>query len=576
MSEIASDSPALSLVHEGWNHLRRGRPLAARASWLRAARSETSRVAAEEAIAALDGSPDLPGLARIEIRLRAPASGSIRLAWDRSFHGEAADRLGAVAEAFGRVVEATPDDADAWFNLALGLAWQGRNLEAVDALEESVRLDAASRHDLACSAWSLAELLRQGGGAESIADDLSYSARLTGAATAAPELVRWLESRPSLVPARLPAVADRPPVLAWLGEEIGLDRPPTRRILAYVFRSPGSLELSSPDATALEPLREQIESIAGESMRREAKPLPLSMLDAAVFAIDIPNDADPEERPRRLRSAVESWYENHWINRPRQGLGGRTPLEASRLVATDPVLAVELSAVVAFREQLGDRPSVVDLYRGYPFDRLRRRLGLPTVAPSETLDPDDPTCMSEAELDRLDPSTLEPLRLAEAFGSALAFGIDDRAGRFARRLLEGDRSALRWVDRRSLFALLVRESMREGDPEEALSLLEQAVAIDQGYGGADSVVFSTWRAEVLARDDRPGESLATYRRLLESNPDDAERALDAAESLLDQGHHDEARELAEEAQARAERVGDRRVATLAARMLGLDRPSEEI
>ena len=59
-------------------------------------------------------------------------------------------------------------------------------------------------------------------------------------------------------------------------------------------------------------------------------------------------------------------------------------------------------AVVCFREQLGNRPSAVRLYQGYPFDRLRRRLGLEPTDPAAT-DPADLTCASPWELDWLDP-----------------------------------------------------------------------------------------------------------------------------------------------------------------------------
>ena len=38
------------------------------------------------------------------------------------------------------------------------------------------------------------------------------------------------------------------------------------------------------------------------------------------------------------------------------------------------------TAVVRLREQVGSRPSARALYQGYPFDRLRRRLGLDASA----------------------------------------------------------------------------------------------------------------------------------------------------------------------------------------------------
>src|SRR5439155_1317829 len=85
-------------------------------------------------------------------------------------------------------------------------------------------------------------------------------------------------------------------------------------------------------------------------------------------------------------------------------------------------------------EQLGARPRTAELYQGYPFDRLRRRLGL-EPRDDGSVDADDPSCMSEQELRRLDPAAMGREALAEACRSAAALGDDGNTARFAAELL---------------------------------------------------------------------------------------------------------------------------------------------
>src|SRR5262249_39568206 len=107
-----------------------------------------------------------------------------------------------------------------------------------------------------------------------------------------------------------------------------------------------------------------------------------------------------------------------------------TPLAAGRLAADgDAIARAKLSAVIRVREQLAARPATAPLYAGYPFDRLRRRLGLEPDSPTTT-DPADFACMSSRELAALDPTSLPPNDRAEAARSAHALGDPDLAARF--------------------------------------------------------------------------------------------------------------------------------------------------
>src|SRR5262249_41745166 len=141
------------------------------------------------------------------------------------------------------------------------------------------------------------------------------------------------------------------------------------------------------------------------------------------------------------RETVEAYYEHDWIHRPRQALDGLSPLAASQCARRgDAVARAKLEAVLRLREQLGSRPSAVAMYQGYPFDRLRRRLNLDLVD-ARTIDADDLSCASAAELQELTPEELDDSRLAEAFESAAGLRDDPLTARFAselsRRNLEG-------------------------------------------------------------------------------------------------------------------------------------------
>ncbi len=193
MPEPSSGGSSMALIHEGWDHLRAGRPLAAWASWQRALRREGGSTAAAQAMATLESAADLPAAARAVYRLRTPSDPARRAAWNERLRGpaigptHAADGdanghggpgtadLADMADAFGRLaMEGTPDPA-AWFNRALCLAWLGSNREAVSCLERAVELEAGPAPDRAVEAWTLAEVLRQGGGAADLADDLRFA-----------------------------------------------------------------------------------------------------------------------------------------------------------------------------------------------------------------------------------------------------------------------------------------------------------------------------------------------------------------------------------------------------------------
>ncbi len=592
MPESAPSDPALALVHEGWDHLKHQRPLAAWASWRRALRIEPEQPAATHALHVLANAGDLPEAARVEYRFLTPTDADRRGRWDARFRGRDLEELAVASEAFASLADDDPADSRARFNQGLCLAWLGRNAEAVAALESAVEALAKAEPDAAVEAWTLAEILRQGGGAESLADDLNHVTLLTW--TPGDDPAGFLDDRPDVRPipnpvdpvtgqpqlseSRIYEWLDRPwpegepadPSSSPLPEGEGARSSPEtsdlRRVRATVIRLPRSLRLSGTDPVLLETAVAEVGRIVGArvaSTRREATPLPLAFLDAAVWAIRMPPGLDEESRGRLNRSAVERYYEDVWILRPRKGLEGISPAEAGRLAASgEAAIGLKLSAVVRLREQLGERPTTALLYQGYPFDRLRRRLGLAPSDP-QAIDPLDAASMSGPELDRLDPSTLDDYALADAYESAAALGEDRRTARFARVLTERDPSSLARLDVRALFATLVRQELAEDSAPVALGWIDRAQTVNRSLtGGRDYRAYEIWKAELFVRVGEPENAISVYRHLIHNPPDPA-LALDAAETLHDAGFDEQARIMARDAMILARTAGDPGLAEMA-------------
>src|SRR4051812_26430408 len=151
--------PALALIHEGWDHLQHQRPLAAWASWRRALRVSPEHPAALKALEVLAGAGDLPMAARSEYRFLTPLGDAQRSRWDARFRGQNLEELAVAAGAFATLADDDPADGRARFNQGLCLAWLGRNLEAVDALDRAVQALAFDEPGVAIDAWTLAEVL---------------------------------------------------------------------------------------------------------------------------------------------------------------------------------------------------------------------------------------------------------------------------------------------------------------------------------------------------------------------------------------------------------------------------------
>ncbi len=419
-------------------------------------------------------------------------------------------------------------------------------------------------------AWKLAGVLRQGGGAEGLADDFRYAIERPG--DPAP-LLDALGRRGALRKLPPPAEATRMDVdvFEWLDRPwpepreatLHLDELP--RVLAIVLATNHLVRFSATTLGGIEAVAAVVASLGLDVPTPVRTPLALALLDAAAWTIRLPEWVDDASRRRLHRENVEDFFENRWISVPRLGLDGATPLAAA---AGDAALRAKLAATVGLFEELAERPASAELYQGYPFDRLRRRLGL-TLRDPEAVDAADVAIMSGDELDRLDPAALDEHALADAFRSAAALGDDRRTARFADRLAASKAFGPGRLSLQEVFAPLVRVALAEGRADEALRRVDEAIAADESKGGRDRDAFLTWRAELHARAGEPDRAESTYRTLVDHSAAAASVALDGAETLLDHGHDQQGRRLAALARDLALEHGD--VATAREAEVLLDR-----
>lgn len=457
MDPTTHDAPAaaLALVRRGWEHLQLQRPLAAWACWQQAARLKPGDPAAVEALDRLARSAVLPDAAKAAHRFRPPVGEARRARWDAAMRDRDLSDLVAAATTFDVLAAADPADSAARFNRGLCLAWLGRNVAAIAALDRVIRLDAEADFEGAVAAWTLAEVLRHGAGAEELADDLNYG----GSIPWPPQRGDAAELVPPACLRRVPftsdpAVPPEDPPFEWLdrpmpGPSTDLAAGDLPRVLASLAARSGRLRYTAPDRELvlrfILPTGADFGRIAAEDMdtwERQRTVLPLNLLDASAFTFRLPPGLDADDRRRLTRAALADYYENRWIHQGRHGLGpadrsddpGATlsPAEAAeRGGAAD---RARLEGIIRLREQLARRPGHAELYAGYPFDRLRRRLGLEGLDPG-TVEADDVACMGAAELTRLDPSTLDAPELIAAYRSARHLRrVPDVVARLAEQL----------------------------------------------------------------------------------------------------------------------------------------------
>jgi hypothetical protein len=528
MSPTTTD-PALPLVHEGWDHLKHERPLAAWASWRRALQINPDQAAAKAALERLANAPDLPASARREYRFRPPAGEARRSRWDAKLRDRDLSDLAAAASAFAELAAEDPTDPDSAYNAGLCCAWIGRNELGFHHLSTAADRIFSEDQDVAIQAALLAEILRQGLGVRIPFErqpDQTEAIELTEIDD--PEAVIEAIGRHATL-RRIPSPVD-PSVDASRGtvtvaeildrpwpepREIPLPLDEVPRVVAVVLGTGSKLRFSSV-AGGLETVQNLLLKLGIEATPTIESPLPLALVDAAVWLIRLPDWVDEETRQRLYRENVEDYYENRWIVSHRIG---QTPASwefALGETPEQPGLRARLEAMIRLREELAARPSSIALYQGYPFDRLRHRLGLPPRDPA-AIDPIEIGFMTGVELDSLDLATLDDHAVADAYRSAVPLQDNARAARFAEELVRRRAEALRTLDLPNLFRYLFKpdrprnillmpdpateiDTLIEPDQEDRVAPLAQAIEIDAMFqGGRNRLEFDVLLATEFAR-----------------------------------------------------------------------------
>ncbi len=527
-AEDSRESPAGNRVREGWAMLASHRPHAAWAIWQSVLQEFPGEPAARAALDTLAAATDLPEVARKPLRFLPPADEASRKRWDKalrirlaSSETPAAAAPADAALAFRSLLDDAPDDTAALWNLAVCQAWMGTNRSAVESLDRYVELSVGRSPDRAADAWTLAELLRHGAGAEDLADSLKLSAPIPDAilrssisagdlASAFGPLVRYDAAGVPRSAQQFSAVDDSGIFAAdILSQPVPAAGDSYARLVASVVASGPTARISAPADPAsglfFRELRDQWQFLTdGESIPGiEISVLPIAMLDAAAFRFHLSESHSDPQRKALTHEAIATYFEAEWIDQPRHGLGLRTPLQASTLAT--PVLKARLEGIIQFHEQLARRPGREALYAGYDFDRLRYRLRLGSPpgkddakgeARHKALSLYDPV-----HVGRIDPQGLSPDDLAIAWKTASAVHDDATAIRLGQYIAEHALDALERIPLADFIAPFLRRSLQEGTTTDSgRDWLDFALKIDaERHSGRERPRLLKWKAEFASR-----------------------------------------------------------------------------
>ena len=300
-------------------------------------------------------------------------------------------------------------------------------------------------------------------------------------------------------------------------------RPPVPRRLGGRRRgrpapAPGHDLHHAGDAPADQPARRNARAGRGEARADARRGGPAARTRGRSPAPPVPRrrrlDHAPARRARSralapaARETVETYYENHWIHRPRQGLDGLSPLAAAQDARRGDSLAqAKLEGVIRVREQLGSRSSALLMYQGYPFDRLRHRLGLPLRTPRIGRSP-RPLVRLAPGAQRAQPRGAR--RRTASRGVQVGRRLPRRRPDHPVRRRAAPPQALRLPPDRPDDGL--RAARPPGDAAEQPRGSPPAARPGERPSGSESSrrSFDTWRAEILARTGRPEEAARIY------------------------------------------------------------------
>lgn len=552
-----------TLYKLGTCHNFQGRPLAAWACWQRALKLDAGFEPAKKAMDEfVHQNGLLPNAARHGLSLKTADeftlfNEEIGDRWESAVRAGEQLHLDDLAMAFEAVTAQEPNNAAAWYNLALARAWMGQNVQAIEALSQYVERE--NDLNLAADAWDIAEVLRMGGGAEDLSDNLLYIALYEVKDPNA--FIERLQKTKHMVVVSTP---DGHRTLHWMDKEVNPDAsglpllggPP--RQLAQFNMYGQVLEIVATNEVALRDVLVKFDLVVGETVRLETKMTRAgnsTTLDSEPFLIFDNNKGTPEERQAKTLDAVRQYFEETWIHRPLRSLDGVSPIDA----AQSPRLKKRLEGLIRFRERGFARHNVP-----YNFDRLRNKLGLPISGtgvaeqptPNAATDDVDVTAYSAAQLAALQPGKLSDAELVLAYKTAVSLDAGTTATHFAEELAH--RTGLADViDMNGVYRRLIQQRLSAKKLGDLADLIDKGRRMDaESYGGREQAQYELFTARADLAAGRKEEAIGRFRSLPDTHSDRLDLAASAVETLLSAGEYQAAREIAEASLSRAEQGRD--------------------
>lgn len=532
---------------------------------------------------ALQLRPDLPGLHQTQEQLFGPQSGfpeAIRRQYRlRSTRRPIADRyitgrLGDARKAYEELVQQTPDDAAAWFNLGLIFAWQGEPMRAVEALYRS--LDAETDDRKAEETGVMVEAVLCARGMESLANYLEYSCTMEirdpGRFWGVLEQKRQQGSL-----AQVELEEDSGIIRGYFIEEVPTlamsERTPLFRPRARFVIVPPMLHLQSMDREQTTALAQQLyeESQMGLSPPQEwtqtADPRDLHLLFLPLIRRADMSNADAQERQKQY---ITDYFESVWLHKPLRSLDGNSPLDAvgssrlrKRVFGAVRYMEDCYRTIFGLPLEESSSPESID---HYDFQRLRHKLGLEYTAPPPEPTAEDHTlrtaalshdvgaapaskrdfgAMNVAELAALDRQNLSVEELEQAMRAALRLEARELAVAFARAGLEKPFDPSR-PDRYPLFAAAITGALVQGNYAEALNWIARGEQYDREHNqGIRAIDYALKRANVYVRMKDVEGATRVFDDLLARHSAEGRLYTTAAEEMLRLKVADKARQFAQ-------------------------------
>ena len=543
--------------------MKRNRPLAAQAALRILIHCEPGDQQLRDAYDAAFGSQSaLPLCARENYTFLSPSPlvrGERREAWDRVLKQIDSPRLNSLAAAFEQLTVQDPNDAPAWFNLALVQAWLGENRKAIDALDKYIPLEQDDPR--AARAGALGQVLTCCAGMESESDYCSHYAlyQCRDFEALGKLLQEWQEA--GLLLARqseqegiisgMILESDRPSIITTATASTT----PDRRLAGYLLLGGNNMRLWSPSEEALNRLREQLRTRIGAGVTEGPVSIgPGSFGDVVSEALVFPGgDLTPEAARNQIIASAQKHFEEVWIHRPLRALAGNTPLDA----VGSSVLRKKLLGVIQFMQEC----AAMGILSDYDFGKLRHKLNLtinvaPEIKPEPVL---DISAMNAADLAGLDPSNLTDEQLERGFQVAQKLDAGEVSARFVRALVGRNVPAERQpLDRYPLFAFLILRSLTENDLDAALDHINEGERQDCEFNaGRRRNDYELRRAQIHVKRREPDQAYDVFASLIARSPDSLRYRGSAAEGMLTLKQGARALEFAEGGLATARRQQDR-------------------